>query len=293
MPSLALGLGLSKNKTAVFTRGGFIGLLDTYPNAAQAYSLRKLRLAYAGSAVKIRRSGDNSEFDFGFNSDGSFDSVGAVAFCIAGGGTQNGFIVTWYDQSGNGVNDTQTTAANQPQIVSSGAIITDNLLPSTLLDGSNDSFNATVANGFFGNNSISVFVVTKNSSSAETGGILQKRDAATDGNFGIGVVSGKYQFQTRDAATADLIINTVSTYNTQQIISVIRKASGIYMFSPETLSTLGGVADLTSSGPLETGNGSSYGFLGGNIQELIVYLTDQTSNETGIRGNINTYYDVY
>ena len=41
-------------------------LLDTYPNAAVAYSLRKLRSAYTGNAIRVRRSSDNTEQDFGF-----------------------------------------------------------------------------------------------------------------------------------------------------------------------------------------------------------------------------------
>jgi hypothetical protein len=42
-------------------------LLDLYPNAAVAYSLRKLRDAYSGSAIRVRRSVDNTEQDFGFD----------------------------------------------------------------------------------------------------------------------------------------------------------------------------------------------------------------------------------
>jgi hypothetical protein len=42
-------------------------LLDLYPNAAVAYSLRKLRNAYSGSAIRVRRSVDNTEQDFGFD----------------------------------------------------------------------------------------------------------------------------------------------------------------------------------------------------------------------------------
>jgi hypothetical protein len=42
-------------------------LLDTYPNAAVAYSLRKLRTAYTGYAIRVRRSSDNAEQDFGFS----------------------------------------------------------------------------------------------------------------------------------------------------------------------------------------------------------------------------------
>jgi hypothetical protein len=41
-------------------------LLDTYSGAAVAYSLRKLRTAYSGSAIRVRRSSDNAEQDFGF-----------------------------------------------------------------------------------------------------------------------------------------------------------------------------------------------------------------------------------
>ena len=48
-------------------------LLDTYPNAAVAYSLRKLRGAYTGSAIRVRRSSDNAEQDFGFDNSGDLD----------------------------------------------------------------------------------------------------------------------------------------------------------------------------------------------------------------------------
>jgi hypothetical protein len=42
-------------------------LLDTYTGAAVAYSLRKLRTNYSGNAIRVRRSSDNTEQDFGFN----------------------------------------------------------------------------------------------------------------------------------------------------------------------------------------------------------------------------------
>lgn len=56
-------------------------LLDSYPNAAVAYSLRKLRSAYTGSAIRVRRSVDNVEQDFGFvnnvlDTDSLLDFVG-------------------------------------------------------------------------------------------------------------------------------------------------------------------------------------------------------------------------
>ena len=53
----------------ILARGGGVVpslLLDTYPNAAVAYSLRKLRTAYTGSAIRVRRSVDNAEQDIAF-----------------------------------------------------------------------------------------------------------------------------------------------------------------------------------------------------------------------------------
>ena len=41
-------------------------LLDTYTGAAVAYSLRQLRTAYTGAAIRVRRSSDNAEQDINF-----------------------------------------------------------------------------------------------------------------------------------------------------------------------------------------------------------------------------------
>jgi hypothetical protein len=89
--------------------------------AAAAYSLRKLRTAYTGSAIRVRRS-DNAEADIGFTASGHLD----IAALLRHVGTGDGFVTTWYDQSGNGRNATQATAGLQPRIVSNGALIAEN-----------------------------------------------------------------------------------------------------------------------------------------------------------------------
>lgn len=85
--------------------------------AAAAYSLRQLRNAYTGAAINVTRSSDGTTSAIGF-SGGSLDTTALLAFV----GSGNGFVNTWYDQSGNGLNLTQSTAASQPQIVASGAL---------------------------------------------------------------------------------------------------------------------------------------------------------------------------
>jgi len=54
-------------------------LLDTYPNAAVAYSLRKLRTAYTGAAIRVRRSSDNAEQDINFVG-GDLDTSSMINF---------------------------------------------------------------------------------------------------------------------------------------------------------------------------------------------------------------------
>ena len=48
---------------------------------------------------------------------------------------RNGFVETWYDQSDNGNNATQATAGNQPAIVQNGGICTSNSSPSVFFTG--------------------------------------------------------------------------------------------------------------------------------------------------------------
>ena len=100
-------------------------LLDQYPNAAAAYSLRKLDCDYSGYAVRVRRSSDNAEQDIGFTANGDFDTSSLKIFV----GSNDGHVTKWYDQSGNGLNAIQTTSASQPRIVNSGVVFRKNTKP--------------------------------------------------------------------------------------------------------------------------------------------------------------------
>ena len=102
----------------------FIGVLDqlSTPSAA-AYSLRKLRAAYNSPAIRVRRSSDSTEDNIGFTATGELNTAALLAFVGVG---NNGFVTTWYDQSGNGRNATKSAAEIQPQIVSNGVLITEN-----------------------------------------------------------------------------------------------------------------------------------------------------------------------
>lgn len=98
--------------------GGFVGALDDYTtNLVALYSpFKRLLASYTGNGIRVRRSSDSTLQWIGFNADGSFDETSYLAFIGAG----NGFAHTVADQSGNGLDRTQTTTAAQPQIAKDG-----------------------------------------------------------------------------------------------------------------------------------------------------------------------------
>lgn len=109
----------------------YVGPLDIIPGAAGGYSVaRKLRGAYAGALIRIRRASDNTEADFGALQNGALDTASVATFLSA----TTGFLVTIYDQSENARDMTQATTANQPGYTASSI----GSRPAGSYDGTND-----------------------------------------------------------------------------------------------------------------------------------------------------------
>ena len=89
--------------------------LDNVSNARLAIGLRKLKTTYTGPCVRLRRSSDNAESDFGFSGN-DLDSS-AVTTWLNGA---TGYCVTLYDQSGNGGDVSQSSTFNQPTLTLNG-----------------------------------------------------------------------------------------------------------------------------------------------------------------------------
>ena len=107
--------------------------LDMVAASTGAWSTRKVSSTYTGSCLRVRRSSDDAELDIGF-SGVLLDTAALLAFV----GVGNGFVVTWYDQSGAGINRdfAQLAKPNQPSIVTSGALLTTvGGQPSLVFDG--------------------------------------------------------------------------------------------------------------------------------------------------------------
>ena len=261
-------------------------LLNDYSGAAAAYSLRLLRSAYTGDAIRVRRASDNTEQDIGFVAN-ELDTSALTTFCS---GT-DGFVKTWYDQSGNGYDATQTTSANQPQIVSSGSVITENGKPSAQFDGSNDFLTSS---GFGTGEQRSVFFAMRGNgdgSGYENYFIFLANLPSNLGNF-MQLYSTDYtSVAINNFPTASLDITSTTALDTQQIVSLLKTSttSNIYQNS---INTGSGSGSQSLENQLSIGNFST-NFAFFKMQEMIIYNADQSSNRTGIETNINNFYSIY
>ena len=268
-------------------------LLDLFP-ATVAYSLRKLRAGQT-RAIRVRRSSDNAEQDIGFVGD---ETASLLSFC----GVGNGFVTTWYDQSGNGYDATQTTQAYQPQIVSNGLVITDNGKPTVSFNGAAFLESATSATGT-GTYSGAMTIFFAGRRSTDSGGVyFCERRSSLIKTFSFAVlVSITY-------ITSDGLNNSsnqwisLATYNLTSnfFLSVQKHTPGIMdtLFINGVAATVLGNPGVASS--ITGNNGFRVGGRvdvnsnwNGLISELLVYNTDQTANRAAIESNINTHYTIY
>lgn len=264
-------------------------LLDQYPTALFAYSSsRKLRASYTGSAIRVRRSSDNTEQDIGFTTSGLLDESSLTSFV----GVNNGFVVTWYDQSGNGNNATQATLNQQPQIVSSGTVLTVNSRPSILYDGVNDRL--TPGTAAWNLDGTSAYVVMK--ATTATGGNSVVFGYPDSSRFYVPIrVSNVAYCGYRTSATA---FNHGSWDTNTHLYSMNLGAS--VANSSEDGTAASTVA--TASGSI-TGdnwcigsyklNATFNSFYKGYVSEVILYGSDKNSVKTGIEGNINKHYAIF
>ena len=256
-------------------------LLDTYTGAAAAYSLRKLSSSFSGSAIRVRRSNDNAETDIGFNVFGELDTVSLAAHC----GSSDGFVKTWYCQSGNANDATQTNTANQPKIYDgTTGVVTESGKPALFPDGTgffNTSF--SVADGFtavavFNHNDESTQYIFGSESNILKpafyfSGITLRIFAGALANIGIRSTSQALYSGIYDAAGSGNIVGRVNQTETVSATAVgYTPGTSIDIFA----SNGNGVAKHTA-------------------QEIIIWQSNQRSagNISDIEDNINTFYDIY
>tara|TARA_B100000965_G_scaffold361369_1_gene342696 strand:- start:311 stop:1276 length:966 start_codon:yes stop_codon:yes gene_type:complete len=321
---MAPRLGLGGGITADPASGLFAStplLLDTYPNAHIAYSVRKLRTEYTGHAMKIRVDASPDRVaDVAFDDDG-FVSASSKVYNRDDGGTEGVtlaafvdtdnevYVHTWYDQSGEGSNATDRAAdfsvsvdpANQPKIYTSNSLITDDTGSGTaraaLQFDSSDRLH--VPNDGLSLGSTSVFSLFRHNNTSNHTAWSLVYSAVPARYYIMYQLSSelKWYYDNAIATSLDLDPSGYGIPNIRRLVSTLAGSSAQAMIVNGTT-----ISDASPSYATTALAGHvSYSALGfsftsgltGFMQEFIVYDSDQTSNSAGITSAINTVMEVY
>ncbi len=266
--------------------GSFVGLLDLYPDAAAAYSLRKLRADYTGNAIRVRIATAESpqpSYEIGFDSNGELDTADLLSKAAG----NDAYVDTWYDQSGEGNDATQGSAINQSRIVIGGTLSVNpqNSLPAVNVGGTNIFMETTTA------------IATKNLFSVGKLNGLMNANYIT---FSASPFSGMYYGGTGAAEIQGIGLFAVGNINSltgedlnTHLANFYHNGSN-YLVSKDSDSSvdLGSFAQLNTNNVLGRNLNAPTSF-NGLVQEMIIYSAGDDSNNSLIKSNINEYYTIY
>lgn len=275
--------------------GGF--LLDNFPGATVAYSLRHLRSAYTGPVIRVRRSSDNAEQDF---APGDITSGALLTFC----GSGDGFVRTYYDQIGSN-HLQQSTSANQPRIVVAGVLQTLNSKPAIRMSASAALSLASAINL----GSSSTFCVLNLPSTVTTISAIQyawRGSTTTFDGFGFGPATSTLENERISWLTVDPAFPG-AVFGVGQITANI--TSGNYLYSALWDGLIPSIFQNNNQlGLAQTNNGNftstiyprtflslsnlTNGFTG-NIADFIIYNSNQAASRAAIAAEINSYYSIF
>lgn len=258
-------------------------LLDDYPGAAFAYSLRKIRAAYTGPAIRVVATrGSATKQDIGFDSFGNVDEAALLSFAGAG----SAFIETWYDQTGNGRHAVKGSGA-EPTIVVAGSINLLNGKPAALFEKGSTRTSLAITSPPATTQVYSCFASTYVTTTSGVTGVCTLLGGPTGGP--------QFRFDGQGGTSAKALI--VKSF-TAAVATSSTFAAAKAMQS--TFATTAGASSIRVNGSsVATGGGSSFtvalrdvgvaeiideNFAGG-MHEIICYTSDQSSNAAAIEAD--------
>ena len=293
-------------------------LLDQYPTASAAYSVRKLRTEYTGPSLRVRRSNDNATQDIGFIN-GALDTTQLRSFVS----TNSAFVDVWYDQSGNSNNLTMPDTTRQPRIVNAGTIESASnrtpTIPALFFDGVNDYI--TGSNFATGSSSLSAFNIFSSvtASAANTTSYSWYHFSSGSGQFNKGSSTGLLTGETMylgvtktGITTGRLGSNTYSrAANAVFVESEFWTSTGVTSFQNTTQTTL----NLSANGFATNSNVSpstiampenkfvwgAFNLVAGTVavpthgkcMEMVYWGDNKSSERIDIQNNMNQYFNIY
>ena len=208
-------------------------------------------------------------------------------------GASDGTIKTFYDQSGNSNDATQTVTGNMPKIYdgTTGGV-TENGKPAVEFNGSSTYFILNISGLNINSATVNTVARSNNNSSNRMQFTL-----GTDTNvrFWNYYQSGFNRFWYGDGS---IRIEYGSVDTDQHLFSFIAGsiagAATMFRDSVAAASSLTLQSGAMNTAQMRLGAYHNNGIIwSGTMQEFIVYPVDQTNNRTDIEDNINTFYSIY
>ena len=273
---------------------GATNLLDQYSGATAAYSVRKISSSYSGFAVKVRNKTTQTLTDIGFDSNGDIDLTALTTAANESGAQKQLGIHTWYDQSGNGNDATQTSASAQPNIfLGSGAILVNGKVAINF-DGTNDFLSGAAKTTI---DNTAIFAVIKSDSNTQDAVFIQNTlDANNLVALGLGGAGTDNKLGSRlkvGGSNVDSVGDNTFTATDQTLVSYIADNATSEIFIDGTEETDSPVSRTAGTSTNIGAKGDGNNPFDGAIQEVIFYDSDESSNRTAIETNINEYYTIF
>ena len=286
------------------------------------FSVRKLFNDYAGPAINVMRDSDDTTMDIGF-SGLNLDTEQLLDFVTEHSSDGNGYVLTWYDQSGNDYNvvRSNTTYNRTPKIVHEGEVITRNNRPAIRFDHAHAGHTMMQANHFVINTKYLSYVATVHfDQSRPNSGNYNMRflklenggygfsNGALDNNIG-GWASHRFPIRchfpyfsealetinddNRDIADTNVLLKYVGSTEKVQVKAYYREIQIDGDIEPAI-----DTDELNcsfDSAQLLLGHDPAYSvmYLRGHIQELVFFDESKPALVDLVQENVNDYFQIY
>jgi len=239
--------------------------LDTYTNAAVAYSVRKLRSDYTGYCMEVYNG--TSYADIGFNEFNELDVPAIASHC----GVNDGFVSKWYSQASTSNTAYISGTDSMPKIYdgATGKVLMENNKPSVKYVSG--QYNRMTLTSAFSASSGHLFAVS--SRYGDRRGLW--RGASSGSNYYV-AQSGN----TGGAGTGDLYSNGTNpgVLNKAQFATFMGTSQASY----NSVVPFGGTQAIGSDA-----DGMH------NTQEIIIFDDDMSTHRGEIEQNVNNYFRTY
>ena len=191
----------------------------------------------------------------------------------------DGFVETWYDQSGNSNDAVQATAGSQPKIVNAGSFLNE-------LDFDGTADELTIDFGADLSQANSFFMVHQSDTTTANSNDFFDRVSGSPRTL-FDQSGNNYRMFSDSSADTGVAITTDKSL----VFALYNGSSSLFAKNGTATSALNaGTAGVNQNSSLGASNVSFYD---GTMQEFIIYNSDQSSNRVAVETNINNQYSIF